>query len=760
MNAAEKNNAVLADRLAWVLARRGRWTGTEDDLARELHRWVDPLRAIADAGGGMAREAARGLRASLARADAGWPPLANLRAWEGGKQAEGLVEDLGAFYREAGEPSWVAAHLLTDDLKGLLETVAALNRTLRAACAAGDGAVEACARSALREARAQAAYVMLAPLALGVRDALLWEAEEAVAQAEERLRARSNDEPTAVEAIKELSRIIAEALKDCAIPDDLPSNLKGNSRAVQAVLMNINQFAWGLPRSLFFKRVETRDLTHQAASGWDARVRTKMFVDRELGQTSRTQRLQSECVAGWSLVVGGEWVAVKRAQVGLLRWARMMDEDGALLLKDPEGKLPDVSIGSAEALGVVKEGARRVGILRGIAREQVLTERGPDAWIGAFRAAMAHRGLYDLRGLLVRLPLWEDNDRTGRVLDAASAYLEERYVDKAQVSALREEVQDRLAHFRARRAALARGRSAGGASIGWEATYSEAEAHADLAQALTELAVAFILSPVKACGLMADQETENPAEARLSDPFAPLASSDALVLVAHSAEAARGEPITRLVIAGRDAAAGAVELRGVVGRMAAEHALRSDRNRADDVSPHPGACPHAALAGRMAEALDRVADQLAAERPGAPRLSPIAPDFSDGADGWAARGNDWRMVGGDEAISGVHVLIAAADGSYWAVDAGSKGGTVVARLADPFGEPDAPPASGARTVELFRMRGAVRSDGRRHDEEFIRLVRGRFGGYDVLEWEVCAVRLRYGDVILIGAATELRVAWL
>lgn len=741
--------------LARVLVRRGGVDAPEAELARELHGLVDPVAEAAHAGAEGARAAALSLRAELVGACGEDGRLAGLGTWMDSERARSLARDIGVLYGKGlGEPAWVARDLLHDNLEGLLKVVARLARARDEAQEAGRGDETARLRALLREVRAQAAYALLAPLAVGVRDSLLWDAEASVARAEGALKARPGDEPTAVAAINELCRILGAALRTCPLPSALPAAAKGSTRVAQAALMNINQFAWGIPSPLFFSHAGGGGMTRRDAAGWDARVRAKIFTDHELGQPGRGKRLQSQCIAGWSQVEGGEWVAVRRAQLGLARWARLMDGDGELLLEDPEGKLPSVTVRAKDAVDVVKKGARRVRALREIALEHVLRAQGrPDAWIGAFFAAMSHRGLYDLGSPLARMPMWEDEEQTEAVLEASRVYLALHY-DPSLVDALLEEVSDRFAHFRAaRRASSARARRVPGTSAAPGSTYGASDAHRELAQALTELAVAFILSPGKACGLMADQETEDPEEIPPADPFAPLSASDRLTLTIRAGSGDRS-PAPTLEIDGREVPAGAVELRGVVGRQAAEGALRSDREGADASSWRSDGAARPSAAERLAEALARVAAQARAEDPAAAPLAPCAPDFVDGADAWAEAGNDWRMVGGDAAVSGVHLAIAAADGSYWAADAGSKGGTVVARLLGRDAE------TGARTVELLRMRGAVRADGGRHDEGSYRHVRQRFGAFNVEERTVEAVRLRYGDVILIGSATELRVAWL
>lgn len=557
----------------------------------------------------------------------------------------------------------------------------------------------------LAELQAQILYVIVTPLFCGVREALLWEAETALEGAREagkRLKADS----ASYDHMERLCEVLTEATQSSKQTTPLPRNVTsyGNKRFMEHALRNINQFAWMLPTSLFDDDPECMK--------WDGAVRKGIFTDEDVEQFTRSRKLKAMCIDGWTRVVHGDWVAVKRYQYGLMRWALKMDPSGAASITAKLGGSAGDEGGSSivikeeQARDVLRNGLKYIDVLRAVSFNEVLVRGGSETWLDVLQAVMSSQRLYNLNNPLPHLPMWLDRDETEEVLHKMSAALRDFYFNAGDIDVLMETIRDNMAWYRN-----------GIEREGGRALRS-------LAKALTMMIAAFTESPRTALDRTEAQETEDKISFRDEDPFANLGDGDMLTLSIRT----RGAP-PRMFSFDRGER-GSTALVGVVGRSTRNAMERSEGDGGDLVRSESD----------FFIKVRKASDALCSAESGAAVDSDARMPST-----WSELEAGWCTIE-DQTLSRVHLILFATPAGFYLVDAGSKNGSMVVRRACGTGGSD-------RRVCCIQLGDArCRSLHDAVQQKF------RVLGYEVEDQASRSACLQYGDVICVGSS-ELRVAW-
>lgn len=590
-------------------------------------------------------------------------------------------------------------------------------------------------------------FMLVAPLVAPLVPALRASIERSLSQVDDRARARgaSVKDDSGQNAPIKLFRILANCeggFKDtagCAGRDQSSPAI----RAAEYALLGKNPF---------FLHVEVADDAKGDLST-NERARRNRILRGILSERpsqnptrSKEERQRRAFSANWSAIVDGEWVAIKRERWSALRLAAGLDDRVGLECADPQDKKYSFTVDKSDVKAIVLDSLERQKALRVIERDILFDPSLEDREIEAFRAALLDypdgSGTSPLGGgiSLRELPVWLDGKKTAALLSECRTYLVERYgYDPGVVDSLIGEVAERLSAYR---------------------TAKSNRVVEDLADAVTALVVSFFWSPKKAIDRCADRMTTDASADPAVDALAPLSSAKPLILSTPSNSASVSRPYL-VTIEPHPAQRQVAAVRCVLGRRTAEVAI-GDAVRMECDAESGAYRMVSTFAEQMRPCLDAVMSAARAEGVSAKLLEAAGLDDVRNAEQWHESGNGWMLLPGDRGVSGVHVAIAQADGSWWCADAGSHNGTVVVRALRNGGSDRGSRGPFGASVRAFFLEGRVRDDGTRGGGKFFARVERRLRGagfaFDLTR--AAAVRLRYGDVILLGDHTEVRVAWL
>ena len=592
---------------------------------------------------------------------------------------------------------------------------------------------------------AYALFMLVAPLMVPLVPALRASIERSLSQVDDKARARgaSVKDDSGQNAPIKLFRILANCeggFKDtagCAGRDQSSPAI----RAAEYALLGKNPF---------FLHVEIADDTKGGLSTNERARRNKILREilserpSQNPTRSKEERQRRAFCANWSAIVDGEWVAIKRERRGVLRLVAGLDDRHAFRYEDPRGERYSFDVDEDGVNAIIRDSLERQRVLREIERDILFDPSLEDREVEAFRATLLDcrdggetgplgEGL-SLRGLSV----WLDGQRTAALLDRCQKYLVERY-DRGVVDSLIGDVSEQLARYR-------------------DAQSSRMDE--DFADAVTALVVAFFWSPKKALDRRVDRITTDASADLVLDAFTPLSSVKPLVLTVPSASESICRPYV-VAVEPRDAQRRVAAVRCVLGRSTAEVAI-GDAVRMERDGESGAYRMVSTFAEQMRPCLNAVVSEAQAKAAPAKPFGMVGLDDVRNAEQWHESGNGWMLLPGDRGVSGVHVAIVQADGSWWCADAGSHNGTVVVRaLRNEGSDMDSCGPLGA-PMHVFCLEGRVRDDGTRGGGKFFARVERRLrgAGFALDSARVAAVRLRYGDVILLGDHTEVRVAWL
>ena len=653
---------------------------------------------------------------------------APLGVWDAEEAARRVVRRQAAVLMDLGEPSMQVEHLFSRELLALFGQVRCLRareRRYRAdeLLAAWRHAVEA-----------QALFVLVAPLVLPLAPAFRASIEHSLASGD--ALAASGGQATSHDELQKLCDLLATCAggyRDAFCASATPA-LAGK-RAVQMTILGMNPNFVHLP-PLFGG--EDDDVSAAVRFGRDRYLRQRLS-EEPAGQPLRDRGLQGRFVRNWSAIADGEWLAIKRERWGVLELVCGLDDGGCLACEDCDHPF---TLGADAVRGILRDAAERQRALRAIERDVLFDASLADRALEAFRAAaldgstQAGPCLLSAERSLRWLPVWQDGAQTRALLDACRAHLMDRSFDASVVDALFEDIGEHLARFR---------------FADWGTADDE------FADALSELVCAFAWSPMKALDLRQDHMTVDAmGDERADGVFAPLTDRSPLVLsLVTPGRDARSPRLTAVAPAALPRHG--MDLRCVMGRQSAEAAIDGSvvtvrKERADGSVQ---LVERFAFAEQMHACLG-VVERACAAASG--RLAALGADDAVGvrtAEEWRAAGKSWMLLPAYGSVSGVHAAIVQAEGAWWCLDAGSHNGTVVARAAGRAAEASRP------TARLFCMEGRERQDGLRGGQKLFERTARRLqsAGYQTELEPVQAVRLEYGDVIILGEA-KVRVAWL
>lgn len=653
---------------------------------------------------------------------------APLGVWDAEEAARRVVRRQAAVLMDLGEPPMQVEHLFSRELLALFgqaRCLRARERRYRAdeRLAAWRHAVEA-----------QALFVLVAPLVLPLAPALCASIEHSLANGD--APAASGGQATSHDELQKLCDLLATCAggyRDAFGASATPA-LAGK-RAVQMTILGMNPNFVHLP-PLFGG--EDDDVPAAVRFGRDRYLRQRLS-EEPAGQPLRDRGLQGRFVRNWSAIVDGEWFAIKRERWGVLELVCGLDDGGCLACDDCDHPF---TLGADAVRGILRDAAERQRALRAIERDVLLDASLADRALEAFRAAaldgevQAGPCLLGAERSLRWLPVWQDGAQTRALLDACRAYLVDRSFDANVVDALFEDIGEHLVRFR---------------FADWGTADDE------FADALSELICAFAWSPMKALDLRQDHLTVDAMGDALADEmFAPLTDRCPLVLsLVTLGRDARSPRLT--VVAPMAVPRHGMALRCVMGRQSAEAAIDGSILAVREEQPDGSVrfVERSPFDEQMHVRLEAVRRACAAASGWL-----VAPAADDAvgvrtAEEWRAAGGAWILLPAYGSVSGVHAAIAQAGGAWWCLDAGSHNGTVVVRAVGRAAE------ASCATARLFCMEGRARQDGSRGGRKLFERTSRRLqaAGYQVELEPAQAVRLEYGDVIILGEA-KVKVAWL
>lgn len=659
-------------------------------------------------------------------ADEGGPT--SLGVWDAEEAARRVVRHQAAVLMDLGEPPMQVEHLFSRELLALFGQARCLRARERRYRV--DGRLAAWRHAV----EAQALFVLVAPLALPLAPALRASIEHSLADGAglvvQGAQATPHDE---LQKLCDLLATCAGGYRDAFGASATPA-LAGK-RAVQMTILGMNPNFVHLP-PLFGG--EGDDVPAAVRFGRDRYLRQRLS-EEPAAQPLRDRGLQGRFVRNWSAVVDGEWLAIKRERWGVLELLCGLDDDGCLACEDCDHPF---TLGADAVRGILREAAERQRALRAIERDVLFDASLADRALEAFRAAAldgdTHAGpcLLGSERSLRWLPVWQDGAQTRALLDACRAYLVDRSFDASVVDALFEDIGEHLARFR---------------FADWGTADDE------FADALSELVCAFAWSPMKALSLRQDHLTVDAMGGMRADAvFAPLTDRCPLVLsLVTPGRDARSPRLT--VVTPAALPRHGMALRCVMGRQSAEAAIDGSILTVREERPDGSVrlVERSSFAEQMHACLEAVERTCATARGW---LGVPAADDAVGvrtAEEWRAAGGTWMLLPAYGSVSGVHAAIVQAEGAWWCLDAGSHNGTVVVRAAGCGAEA---PRAAAR---LLCMEGRTRQDGSRGGRKLFERTARRLqaAGYQTEMEPAQAVRLEYGDVIILGEA-KVRVAWL
>lgn len=593
---------------------------------------------------------------------------------------------------------------------------------------------------------AYALFMLVAPLIVPLVPALRASLDDSLSQLGRKTSVQGAQVPggSASNAPAKLFRLLANCdggFKDVAGGAERDQSSPA-TRAAQYALLGENPF---------FLHVDVGDETKGGfltANEWARRNKILRKVLSESPSDTPTRKkeesLRASFCENWSAIVDGEWAAIKRERRGVLRLVAGLDDRHAFRYEDPRGERYSFEVDESGVNAIIRDSLERQRVLREIERDILFDPSLEDREVEAFRATLLDcrdggetgplgEGL-SLRGLSV----WLDGQKTAALLDRCQKYLVERY-DRGVVDSLIGDVAEQLARYRDARSN---------------------RVDEDFADAVTALVVAFFWSPKKALDRRVDRMTTDASADLALDALAPLSSVKPLVLTAPSASESISRPYI-VAVEPCSAQRRVAAVRCALGRSTAEVVI-GDAVRMERDGESGAYRMVSTFAEQMRSCLDAVVSAAQVEGVPAKPFGTVGLDDVRNAEQWYESGNGWMLLPGDRGVSGVHVAIVQADGSWWCTDAGSHNGTVVVRalrdegpIRDSCGPLGAP-------VRIFCLEGRVRDDGMRGGAKFFARVERRLrgAGFAFDTTRAMAVRLRYGDVILLGDHTEVRVAWL